>query len=74
MGVLFSLSLSAIEKPIQIIGIYCLNPLTKFLLNTLILQMTKLTKAQKIEKLKKFLKDFEKAGGKPIYGDIVKYG
>jgi len=34
--------------------------------------MTKLTKAQKIEKLKKFLEDFEKAGGKPIYGDIVK--
>ena len=34
--------------------------------------MTKLTKAQKIEKLKKFLRDFEKAGGRPIYGDIVK--
>ena len=42
------------------------------LLNTLILKMTKLTKAQKIEKLKKFFKDFEKAGGRPIYGDIVK--
>ena len=44
------------------------------LLNTLILKMTKLTKAQKIEKLKKFFKDFEKAGGRPIYGDIAKNG
>ena len=34
--------------------------------------MTKLTKAQKIEKLKKFFKDFEKAGGRPIHGGIVK--
>ena len=34
---MFNLLLSAIEKPIQIIRIYCLNPLTKFLLNTLIL-------------------------------------
>ena len=39
MEVLFNLSLSAIEKPIQIIRRYLLNPLTKFLSNTLILQM-----------------------------------
>ena len=34
--------------------------------------MTKLTKAQKIEKLKKFFKDVEKAGGRPIYGGVIK--
>ena len=34
--------------------------------------MTKLTKAQKIKKLKKFLRDFKKAGGRPIYGERVK--
>ena len=39
VGVLFNLSLSAIEKPIQIIRRYSLNLLTKFLSNTLTLQM-----------------------------------
>ena len=48
---LFNLSLSAIEKPIQIIRRYLLNPLTKFLLNTLIFQMDKKKATDFIQKL-----------------------
>ena len=57
VGVLFNLSLSAIEKPIQIIRRYSLNLLTKFLSNTLILQMSHPVNDEILERLYEEVKE-----------------